>query len=86
MSASRQLTKGEVKKLAATATSAEDHLTFARFYRAEGNGLGARAARYEDAAANLWEGPVVKNLTSPTTAGRFEFAAKRFRDEAKAAR
>jgi len=30
MSASRELTKGEVKKLAATATSAEDHLTFAR--------------------------------------------------------
>ena len=53
MSASRELTKGEVKKLAATATSAEDHLTVARFYRAEGNGLDAQAARYEDAAANL---------------------------------
>lgn len=86
MSVSRELTKGEVKKLEATATSAEDHLTVARFYRAEGNGLDAQAARYEDAAANLWEGPVVKNLTSPTTAGRFVFAAKGFRDEAKADR
>jgi hypothetical protein len=85
MSVSRELTKGEVKKVEATATSAE-HLTVARFYRAEGNGLDAQAARYEDAAANLWEGPVVKNLTSPTTAGRFVFAAKGFRDEAKADR
>lgn len=62
MSVSRELTKGEVNRLEATATSAEDHLTVARFYRAEGNGLDAQAARYEDAAANLWEGPVVKKL------------------------
>lgn len=86
MSVSRELTKGEVKKLEATATPAEDHLPVTRFYRAEGNGLDAQAARYEDAAANLWEGPVVKNLTSPTTADRFVFAAKGFRDEAKADR
>ena len=45
--------KVTVKKLAATATSAEDHLTVARFYRAEGNRLDAQAAKYEDAAANL---------------------------------
>jgi hypothetical protein len=86
MSASKELTNGEIKKLAATAKSAEDHLTVARFYRVEANGLDAQAATYEEAAANLRNGPIVKNFTSPTTASRFEFAAKRFRDGAKADR
>jgi hypothetical protein len=86
MSVSRELTKGAVKKLAATAKSAEDHFTIARFYRVETNGLDPQAARYEEAAANLRNRPIVRNFTSPTTAGRFEFAAKGFRDEAKADR
>jgi hypothetical protein len=85
-SASKELTKGGIKKLAATAKSAEDHLTVARFYRAEANGLDAQAARYEEAAANLRNRAIVKNFTSPTTAGWFEFGAKGFRDEAKADR
>jgi hypothetical protein len=80
----KELTKGAVKKLAATARTPEDHLTVARFYRGEANGLDAKAEGYELAAANLRNGPVVKNFTSPTTAGRYEFAAKEFRDEAKA--
>lgn len=86
MAAPKELTKGAVKKLAATAATAEDHLTVARFYKAEATGLDAKAAGDEEAAANLRNGPVVKNLMSPTTAGRFEFAAKGFREEAKADR
>lgn len=81
----KELTKGEVKKLAATAKSPEDHLTIARFFRVEASGLDAQAARYEE-ASNLRNGPVVKNITSPTTPGQFEFAAKGFREEAKADR
>jgi hypothetical protein len=50
------------KKLAATAKSAEDHLTLARFYRVEANGLDAQAATYEEAAANLRNGPTVEEL------------------------
>ena len=86
MSASKELTKGEIKKLAATAKSAEDHLTVARFYRVEAHGLDVQAAVYEEAAASLRNGPIVKNFASPTTGGRLEFAAKGFRDEAKSDR
>lgn len=86
MTAAEELTKGEVKKLAATAKRPEDHLTIARYYTAEANGLDAQAAWYEKAATNLRNGPLVKNFTSPTTAGRLEFAAQGFREEARADR
>jgi hypothetical protein len=86
MVAPKELTKGEVKKLAATAKSPEDHLTIAHFYRGEASGLDAQATRYEEAGGNLRNGPVVKNIMSPTTPGRFEFAAKGFRERAKADR
>ena len=86
MAAPQTLTKADVKKLAATAKSPEDHLTIARFYKAEANGLEAQAAGYKQAAANLRNGPVVKNLMSPATPANFDFAAKEFRDEAKADR
>ena len=79
----QELTKGEAKKLAATATSSEDHLTVARFYRGEANALDARATAYDSAAANLRTAPVAKNLAAPGTAGGYEFAANRFREEAK---
>jgi hypothetical protein len=86
MAAPKELTKREVKKLAATAKSPEDHLTIARYYTAEANGLDAQVTAYEKAAANLRNGPIVKNFTSPTTAGRLEFATEGFREEAKADR
>ena len=82
MAAPKELSKGEVKKLAATAKSAEDHLTVARFYRAEANGLDAKVAGYELAATNLRNTPVAKNLAAPGIAARFEFAAKGFREDA----
>ena len=79
----KELTKGEVKKLTFTAESREDHLTVARFYRAEANSLDAKAVGYELAATNLRNTPVAKNLAAPGTAARFEFAAKGIREEAK---
>jgi len=84
MAVPTELTKGEVKKLARMAKSPEDHLTVARYYRDEANGLDAQAARYEEAAASLRKGPAVKNLVAPTTASRFDFLAKGFREDAKA--
>jgi hypothetical protein len=86
MAEPKELTKGEVKRLVATAKSPEDHLTIARYYRAEANGLDVQAVRYEQAATSLRNGPVVKNFASPTTAARLEFAASGFREEAKADR
>jgi hypothetical protein len=86
MAAPKELSRGEVKKLAANAKSPEDHLTIARFYRAEASGLDAQAVGYERGAALLRNGQDAKNLVSPTTVGRFEFLATRFREEAKADR
>ena len=84
MAAPKEMTRGEVKKLAVTAKSPEDHLTVARFYMAEANGLDAKAAGYEDAAVSLRNAPFVKNLSAPAASARYEFAAKGFREEAKA--
>jgi hypothetical protein len=78
----KELTKGEVKNLAVRADTPEDHLAVARFYRAEANGLDAWATGYELAATNLRNTPLAKNLAAPGTAGRYEFAAKGFREEA----
>lgn len=78
----KQLTKGEVKRLAVGARTPEDHLTIARFYRVEADRHDAMAAGCGLAAANLRHVPVAKNLAAPGAAGRYEFAAKGFRDSA----
>jgi hypothetical protein len=82
----QELTRKQVKRLAATAESAADHLKLANYFRGEANSLEARATAYENAAVNLRNGPIVKNLTAPSTPGRYEFIAKGFRDEAKSDR
>ena len=82
----QELTRKQVKRLAATAESASDHLKLAKYFRGEANSLEARATAYEKAAADLRNGPMVKNLTAPSTPGRYEFIAKGFRDEAKSDR
>ena len=81
-----ELTRGEIKKLAASAESAENHLKLARYFNAEADRLEASAAGYEEAAARYHNGPMVKNLISPTTPGRYAFIAKGFREEAKSNR
>jgi hypothetical protein len=57
-------------------------MKLANYYRGEAKALDARGAACEHAATNLRNGPFVKNLTAPGTAGRWEFAAKGFREEA----
>ena len=79
----KQLTKGAVKKLAVGARTPGDHLTVARFYRAEADRHDAMAAGYGLAAANLRHVPVAKNLAAPGAASRYEFVAKGFRDAAR---
>jgi hypothetical protein len=80
------LTKKEAKKLAATAESRTDHLKLAEYYTMQADRLEARAAGYEQAAAAYRDGPTVKNLMAPTTAERYEFFVKGFREEANANR
>lgn len=77
-----EFTRRDAKRLAATAESAADHMKLADFYRGDAEALDAKGATYEKAATNLRNGPFVKNLTAPGTAGRWEFAAKGFREEA----
>jgi hypothetical protein len=82
----QELTRKQVKRLAASAESAADHLKLGNYFQAEANSLEARAAAYEQAAATLRNGPLVKNLMAPSTPGRYEFIAKGFRGEAKSDR
>lgn len=79
---SKEFTKKDAKRLATTAESREDHLKLAGYYKAEADRLDAKASGYEDAAAAYRNGPMVKNLMAPTTAPRYEFLAKGFREEA----
>ena len=80
------LTNNEAKRLEATAESRMDHLALAEFYIAKTERLEAQATGYEEAAATYRNGPTVKNLMSPTTAGRYEFFATKLRDEARFSR
>jgi hypothetical protein len=82
----QQLTGKQVKRLLVTAKSAAEHLTIARYYEAKADGLEARAASYEEAAADYRHHPTAKNLMSPTTAGRYDYLAQGFRQEAKSDR
>src|SRR6516164_4452863 len=82
----QELTRKQVKRLTATAESVADHLRLANYFQAEANSAEARATAYERAAETLRNGPMVKNLTAPSTPGRYEFIAKGFRDEAKSDR
>ena len=78
----KELTKRDIKWLTKTAETRADHLKIARFWSAEANKLEVRAAGYEQAAAAFRRGPVVKNLTAPNTAARWEFFAKELRNDA----
>ncbi len=78
----KELTKRDIKWLTKTAETREDHLKIARFWTGEANKLVVRAAGYEQAAAAFRRGPVVKNLTAPNTAARWELFAKELRNEA----
>lgn len=80
------LTDREAKRLAAIAETRTDHLKLAEFYTAKADRLEAQAAGYEEAAASYRNSPMVKNLISPTTSGRYEFFAKEMRAEAKSNR
>jgi hypothetical protein len=82
----QQLTKKEVEKLTATARSTEDHLKLAGYYGTKADRLDAEGAAYEEAAAAYRHGPMVKNLLAPDTPARYDYLAKGFREEAKAAR
>ena len=83
---SPELTKKEVKRLAATAESSADHWKLARYYTGEADKLESQAAGYEAAAVIYRHGPMAKNLMAPGTPGRYEYFAKELRNSAKSDR
>ena len=68
------------------ATTPEDHERIAAYYGVKADRLDAQAAEYEADARAYRNGPVVKNLTAPNTAARYEAIAKRLRQEAQSSR
>lgn len=65
------------------AKTPEDHARVAAYYKAKAESLDARAAGYEQAATSYRNAPVVKNLTAPNTAARYDSMVKEFRQEAQ---
>jgi len=78
-----ELTDREARKLARSAKTADDHRKLVLYYRAEAEKLEAQAVAYDRLAASCRQGPMVKNLISPTTAPRYEYLAGECRKRAR---
>jgi hypothetical protein len=68
------------------AKTPEDHTRIAVYCKAKAENLDSRALGYEQSAATIRNGPVVKNLMAPNTAARYEAIAKGYRQEAESDR
>ncbi len=68
------------------AKTPEEHERIASYYQEKADRLDAKAAEYKQDAAAYRNGPVVKNLTAPNTAARYDSIAKRLRQEAQSSR
>jgi hypothetical protein len=80
--ATHQSSKKETKKHLSARQSGEDHLGLALQYREKAAENDAQGAAYEQAAATYRNGPMIKNLISVTTPGRYEYIAKTYREKA----
>jgi hypothetical protein len=76
----------DLKAALKTAKTPDDHMRIAGYCEAKADRLDAAAADYERAAAATRNGPVVKNLTAPNTAARYEQIAKEYHEAAQAKR
>jgi len=76
----------DLKSALKAAKTPEDHERIAAYYKAKSERLETEAAEYEQAAASCRNGPVVKNLTAPNTAARYDYIAEGFHEKAKANR
>jgi len=68
------------------AKTPEEHERIAAYCQVKADRLDAEAAEYKQDATAFRNGPVVKNLTAPNTAARYEAIAKRLRQEAQSSR
>ncbi len=73
----------DLKSALKAAKTPEDHARIAAYYQAKADRLEAQAAGYEQSAKAASDGPVVKNITAPNTAARYDWMAKQYREEAQ---
>ena len=76
----------DLKSALKAAKTPEDHERIAAYYAVKAERQDAAGADYEKAAAAYRNGPVVKNLTAPNTAARYEHIAKEYREAARSNR
>jgi hypothetical protein len=76
----------DLKSALKSARSPEDHQRIAAYCKAKADSLDAQAAGYENAAESYRNGPVVKNISAPNTAARYDSLAKGLRAEAQSNR
>jgi hypothetical protein len=68
------------------AKTPEDHERIAIYYQEKADRLDAQATGYENEAQASRNAPVVKNITAPNAAARYDSMAKSLRDQAQASR
>ena len=73
----------DLKAALKAARTPEDHERIAAYCKVKAERLGAEAVGYQQAADSYRHGPMVKNLTAPSTAARYEFRAKSLREQAQ---
>lgn len=76
-----QLTKKQVKALAATAMTSEDHMQLSRYFSREADRLEAESRQHEQLANEYRRSPIsqamaMKNPMGPRTAAHCDFFAK----------
>ena len=76
----------DLKSALKAAKTSEDSGRIAAYCKAKAERLDAEAAGYEQAAETYRNGPLVKNITAPNTAARYDYIAKGFREEAQSNR
>jgi len=76
----------DLKSALKAAKTPQDHERIAAYYKVKSEKLETAAAEYQDAAMGIRKSPVVKNITAPNAAARYEYIAEGFREEAKANR
>ena len=76
----------DLKAALKAAQSPEDHERIAVYYQEKADRLDAEATGYERMAESSRNGPVVKNITAPNTAARYDAIAKELRNQAESNR
>jgi hypothetical protein len=76
----------DLKSALKAAKTAQDHERISAYYKTRAEQLDTQAAEYQQSAASLRNGPVVKNITAPNTAARYDAMAQGLHQQAQSQR